>query len=834
MQLTVTLGLHSRTGNFMSQSTNPNARRPRRRWIVRIAFLTAVLVGIGLIVPGSPVYLPTMIEPELTVDGRTAAQLTLALTDPDPDVRRRASDDLGKMNIHATKALPDLLGLVGNDPDDGVRTIAADAVRKMYPLNGTDADKDRYAAVVLNNLTAALSDRDPRVRMAAAAGLLNLKRRAAPAVPTLLVAAADTTNDTNLDVFRYTIRNQVLIVLGEAAAGTPDAVPALTAILDSPASENLRWAAARGLGLAGPHATVAAPRLRTLLVDPSDWVRTAAEEALQLIGVPRDGKSALGEHDNLSLPESEKARLWEIEHRVNILNKYGLAPFAAAIAARDKKAIATLLASEFTGSEPTATGKVKATGFAVVDRRTAGGQSISLTGPQFASRLLEWRNLFTDNPSVKLVAATLNPKDESKPDGPWAGVTLLRLVGDAVGGGRAEITATVSVEVTAASDPALRGPGWLQSARIRQLAVAQSSRPLFEDVAAARGLDTKLFDGWTAPPPGPAGPVVNSGGVYVCDFDRDGYLDVLVVDIFKVCLYRGGPNGKFSDVTQVVGLPTVGNSRTAVWADLDGDGWDDLILNARIYRNFSGDKFEDYTDRTNLGQLANLSAILPVDFDRDGLIDLYLTRTSPPGNQSWLVGIGDGGQGNRLVRNLGNWQFKDVTAQSGTHGGYKSSFTAAWLDANNDGWPDLHVPNEFGDGELFINQKDGTFMPIHLANHPVDFGTMGLAVGDVNNDGNIDLFCGNMYSKAGTRLIGNLKPDAYPPDVMAKLKKFVTGSELHLNNGDLSFKQVGAEKQVAAIGWSYGPTLADLDGDGFLDIYATAGYISRDRNKPDG
>jgi hypothetical protein len=111
---------------------------------------------------------------------------------------------------------------------------------------------------------------------------------------------------------------------------------------------------------------------------------------------------------------------------------------------------------------------------------------------------------------------------------------------------------------------------------------------------------------------------------------------------------------------------------------------------------------------------------------------------------------------------------------------------------------------------------------------------MGLAVGDVNNDGNIDLYCANMYSKAGTRVIGNLKPDAYPAPIMEKFRRFVAGSQLHLNRGGGKFEQVGPAAGVAAVGWAYGPALADLDNDGFLDVFGNAGYVSRDRNEPDG
>jgi hypothetical protein len=66
------------------------------------------------------------------------------------------------------------------------------------------------------------------------------------------------------------------------------------------------------------------------------------------------------------------------------------------------------------------------------------------------------------------------------------------------------------------------------------------------------------------------------------------------------------------------------------------------------------------------------------------------------------------------------------------------------------------------------------------------------------------------------------------------MRRFVAGSQLHLNKGGLKFEQAGTKMQVAAVGWAYGPCLVDLDNDGWLDIYATAGFASRDRNEPDG
>ncbi len=125
-------------------------------------------------------------------------------------------------------------------------------------------------------------------------------------------------------------------------------------------------------------------------------------------------------------------------------------------------------------------------------------------------------------------------------------------------------------------------------------------------------------------------------------------------------------------------------------------------------------------------------------------------------------------------------------------------------------------------------------MQMELTDRASDFGSMGLTVGDFNNDGNVDLYVASMYSKSGSRVIGNLRPDAYDATTMRKLQRMVAGSQLYRNNGSLRFEPTGKQLDVVAVGWAYGPTLADLNNDGFLDIHATTGFISRTRDKPDG
>ncbi len=157
------------------------------------------------------------------------------------------------------------------------------------------------------------------------------------------------------------------------------------------------------------------------------------------------------------------------------------------------------------------------------------------------------------------------------------------------------------------------------------------------------------------------------------------------------------------------------------------------------------------------------------------------------------------------------------------------------MDADDDTWPDIYVIHEFGDGVLLRNRGDGTFEEKIIAQKVNgDFGSMGLTAGDFNNDGKTDLYVSQMYSSAGHRIIGNLRNDAYESDVMNDLTRMVEGNELYLNQGDSIFSPHGDEYDVAHVGWGYGPTVVDLDKDGWLDIITSAGFVSRDRAKPDG
>jgi HEAT repeats/FG-GAP-like repeat len=784
-------------------------------------FWTAVVVVVALAVPGSPVYLPDLMLAGGHHDGHSTRYWTAALDDPDPKVRIEAMKALGAIGSQADRAVPRLAALLTEDPDPDVRSQAAMALSKMDPAS--------KAAV--GELSRALEDRELNVRANAVQALIRLNTDARPAVPTLIRGLKDEANNTNLRRFTVTIQEMMAVALGRASAGTDEGVPALREILAGEGSVQLRRAAARALGDVGPAARPAAADLRRMLQDKNVHNRAEAARALERIGEPAEPQ-ARGSAAELGLPDADRKYLWQIEHHGNVLVKHGFGRLAAAIRTGDRAALAGLLAEDFRGTDSRDPERVVRAGVVRVERlQDAGRPPLELSRDAFLDRLMVYRRLFPNEPQVKLALMSLSPKARGQLDGPWEGTAQLRLYGEHASGAPAEVVATVRYELPEPTEERLTRPGWLQAAGFTQVLTGEAPHYLFAEVARERGLNpNRLHDNWAG---GQFQPT--SGGVYVSDFDRDGILDVLITDLNGTTLYRGLPGGRFEDVTAAVGLPTrAASGLVAAWADLDGDGWEDLILSGRVYRNEAGKRFADVTARCSLRLSQDISGIVVADYDRDGQLDLYVTRTGAPGGNSWLEGRSANGRGNTLYRNKGDWQFEDVTKAAGASGDRRSTFTAAWLDANNDGWPDLFVPNEFGDGVLLVNKRDGTFESRPLANGPADFGTMGLAVGDVDNDGNIDIYCANMYSKAGTRVIGNLAADAYAPDVLEKMRRFVAGSQLHLNRGGLKFEQAGVKRQVAAVGWAYGTALADLDNDGWLDVYATAGYLSQDRNKPDG
>ncbi len=539
----------------------------------------------------------------------------------------------------------------------------------------------------------------------------------------------------------------------------------------------------------------------------------------------------------LALDESERKRLAEIEHYVLILSQKAFPVLASRLRDSDAVRLRQAFSSSFRGESL----DMESTHHArdpVCIRHAQTSDSTSLRQPQtaegFVRYLIDARKRFESTPKVGFSLRGLAPTEKDHFEGSWQGGCMLRLAGRSADGGPRETRLEFAFRLARIPDveEVEEATGWIEELRVLEIWEVSSPYPLMEEVAGQRGIDPgQFYDNWSM---GLTQRVPVTGGVYVADFDNDDRLDVLITDLNGLFLYRGQADGKFVEVTPRLGLPKRFPPSAAVaLGDFDRDGLVDVILGPVVLRNGGEFQFENITWRTNLKMPQDATGCTVVDYDLDGRLDVYVSRSAGSvQNTSWIDG--PGGPGNQLWRNLGGWQFEEVAAKVHATAGRRSVFTAAWLDANNDGRPDIYAIGEFGPGALLISRPDGTFkeMPLELSDG--DFGTMGLAAGDYDNDGYVDVYTSNMYSKAGRRIFDNLSPDAYPPEIMARIKRFITGSELYRNLGDLRFQRVGEGMALKDVGWSYGSTFVDLDNDGYLDLYANAGFTSVARSEPDG
>jgi hypothetical protein len=533
----------------------------------------------------------------------------------------------------------------------------------------------------------------------------------------------------------------------------------------------------------------------------------------------------------LALGREQREYLWQIEHHGLVLSKLGFSRIAAALKQGDSDALLVLLGDGFLGEvlETPREVQFERDAIRVLRQQDSGAGFRSLDRQAMAQLLLDDRRRFTKAPTVKLALMALAPLDYKNPRGLWQGTCQLRMFGEMRPGRPGEVLLYLRYRLERPTEELLKSRGWLKACAITQRQIAEAPRFLMREVSAQRGIHAKQFhDNWY----NPQDTEIVTGGINLCDFNRDGCLDLLITDVELNVLYQGQPDGTLKDVTREVRLPQVPRMINATFADLDGDGWEDLILGSLLFRNHVGQYFAP-VEGASLS-LRPQASVIVADYDRDGKLDLYVTTLGGTKTATWIRGEGGSEAGNRLWRNLGNWNFSDVTESAGASGGNRSTFTAVWLDADENGWPDLYVINEFGNGVLLVNRGDGTFQERPIAEEPGDFGSMGATSGDFDNDGHIDLYVANMYSKAGNRVMANLWPGSYPEPILAKLRSFTGGSQLHHNLGAMKFERIGRELQVADVGWSYGPAMIDLNNDGWLDIYATCGFISRSRDDPDG
>lgn len=304
-----------------------------------------------------------------------------------------------------------------------------------------------------------------------------------------------------------------------------------------------------------------------------------------------------------------------------------------------------------------------------------------------------------------------------------------------------------------------------------------------------------------------------ANGVTVADYDQDGDLDIFIVarDSYDPADFRTwnrllrNDGFRFSDVTLVAGFTSQFRRATlgdhgiklgASWGDYDNDGYPDLFLSNygidELWHNNQDGTFENVTFSSGVrGCSACYSTnALWFDNDLDGDLDLY---------------VSDIAQANRLYRNDGDGEFREIGAGAGL-ADEGETWTSLAFDVNQDKYPDMYVINDNGENNFYINNGDWTFTESTDSFGLFDNGNgMGVDLTDFNQDGQFDIYLTNIYSN---------EPNPF----------FVATTEV-------GFIDQAGPLGVDSAGWAWGCRFFDFDHDRDEDLFVVTGHeLSGDRD----
>jgi hypothetical protein len=323
-------------------------------------------------------------------------------------------------------------------------------------------------------------------------------------------------------------------------------------------------------------------------------------------------------------------------------------------------------------------------------------------------------------------------------------------------------------------------------------------------------------------------------GVAIGDYDGDGRPDIFVATKTHGCrLYRNLGGFKFEDVTEKAGVggePGVWNLGVT-FVDINNDGLLDIYVcrfNAPnlLYVNQGDGTFREMAHAYGLDVKDSSVMASFCDYDRDGALDVYLT-TNMLDNAAH-----PNGQRGYLFHNNRDGTFTNVTESAGITG-ESQSHSAIWWDYDNDGWPDLYVTNDYGvPDKLYHNNRDGTFTDVvdRVLPH-TSFYSMGSDIGDVRNDGFIDLLVADMAATTHQKdqnSIADARERDEENDASTAAQK-LHRSALYLNTGTGRALEAAYLSGLAATNWTWSVRFEDLDNDGRQDLFVTNGF-NRDPN----
>ena len=331
------------------------------------------------------------------------------------------------------------------------------------------------------------------------------------------------------------------------------------------------------------------------------------------------------------------------------------------------------------------------------------------------------------------------------------------------------------------------------------------------------------------------------------DYDNDGYPDLYLVNqpgpwgqplgpnSPTSRLYHNNGDGTFTDVTDRAGVANRGGfGMGAAWGDYDNDGLLDLYVTnygrSVLYHNNGDGTFTDVTDRAGVAN--HRWGMTPVwfDYDNDGYLDLYVPnyvdynlKGVPAGATSQEYGIdvpftlnpaSFAPVPNRLYHNNRDGTFTDVAPRLRVADASGRSLSVAFADFTLNGWQDIYVGNDISSNRLYQNLGHGRFQDVSASSWSEEYrGTMGIAIGDFDRDGDLDMFLSHWIGQ-GDALYQNLWNE-------------------QKSAGKLHFENVADMYGCGAISYStagWGTFFFDFDNDGWLDLLVLNGSTFEDKS----